>query len=178
MEVKICPNCGSHNLATASFCANKNCEELLTGVNVVEMNDDKIHLVTELSRSAPRKDTPLPRYNAPKSAGRTFALGCLGLSVGCCCLANLVNPDLYDQYVGSGTKTADFFLFSFIGLLIAFIIWVVWFWVWTVIDVFRNEPDTNNSKILWALLTIVMGVLGCTLYLLIRRPQRIATFGH
>jgi hypothetical protein len=45
-----------------------------------------------------------------------------------------------------------------------------------LIDCLSNEPSEGNDKIVWSLLIVLLFVLGAVLYLLVRRPQRIAKY--
>lgn len=51
-------------------------------------------------------------------------------------------------------------------------------WVWTLIDCVTNEPSEGNDKIIWVLVIILAQLLGAIIYLIVRRPTRIATYGH
>ena len=48
------------------------------------------------------------------------------------------------------------------------------FWVWMLIDCALNEPTAGNDKLIWVLVILFAQVLGAILYLLVRRPQRLA----
>ena len=48
-------------------------------------------------------------------------------------------------------------------------------WVWMLVDCAINEPRDGNDKLIWVLIILFAQVLGATLYLLVRRPQRLAT---
>lgn len=52
------------------------------------------------------------------------------------------------------------------------------FWIWMLVDCIKNEPSTGNDKIVWVIVILLFHMLGSLLYLLIRRPQRIAQYGH
>lgn len=51
-------------------------------------------------------------------------------------------------------------------------------WLWILIDCYRNEPRTDYSRIPWLIVIVLGQILGAALYVLIRRPQRIAMYGH
>ena len=108
MKIKICPKCGSHNVETASVCANQGCGQILSDGNIVEMNDDVIRLATESSESSQLVNTssspsqintmsaqkPLETSAAQtppesRSTVRTLVGSCLVLSVICICLTNV-----------------------------------------------------------------------------------------
>ena len=47
-------------------------------------------------------------------------------------------------------------------------------WVWMLVDCAVNEPSAGNDKLVWVLIILFTHVLGAALYLLVRRPQRLA----
>ncbi len=51
-------------------------------------------------------------------------------------------------------------------------------WIWTLIDCYRNEPRTDSTWALWLIVIILGQIFGAAIYLLVRRPQRIATYGR
>ncbi len=58
-------------------------------------------------------------------------------------------------------------------------IWIVGFIIWAsmLLDCLMNEPSVGNDKVIWAIVIIVLPVLGSILYYFIRRPERIRTYG-
>ena len=52
------------------------------------------------------------------------------------------------------------------------------FWVWMLVDCLVNEPSQGNDKIIWALVILLVHVLGAILYYLVRRPTRIRDHGR
>jgi hypothetical protein len=50
-------------------------------------------------------------------------------------------------------------------------------WIWMIIDCATKEPSTGNNKIVWILVIIFTHWIGALIYLLVRRPQRIAELG-
>ena len=48
------------------------------------------------------------------------------------------------------------------------------FWLWMLVDCAINEPTAGNDKLIWVLIVLLAQVLGAALYLLVRRPQRLA----
>ena len=48
------------------------------------------------------------------------------------------------------------------------------FWVWMLVDCALNEPVMGNDRLIWVLIILFAQVVGATLYLLVRRPQRFA----
>lgn len=67
-------------------------------------------------------------------------------------------------------------------LLVIFIILVsiggTIFWVWMLIDCATKEDNQGNTKIVWIMIILLTHWLGALLYLLVRRPQRIAERGR
>jgi hypothetical protein len=68
----------------------------------------------------------------------------------------------------------------------AFVIFVLLFagifgllvWVATLADCAINEPSQGNEKIVWIIIIVFTHILGAVLYLLLRRPRRIAQTGR
>ena len=50
-------------------------------------------------------------------------------------------------------------------------------WIWMIIDCATNEPDEGNAKVVWILVIVLGHWIGALVYLLARRPQRIAQYG-
>ena len=48
------------------------------------------------------------------------------------------------------------------------------FWAWMLVDCALNEPTAGNDELIWILIILFAQVLGATLYLFVRRPQRLA----
>ena len=51
-------------------------------------------------------------------------------------------------------------------------------WIWTLIDCIKNESDQGNERIVWVVVIAVAQLIGALIYLIVRRPTRIATLGH
>jgi hypothetical protein len=49
-------------------------------------------------------------------------------------------------------------------------------WVWMLIACAINEPTARNEKLIWVLAILLTKVLRATIYLLVRRPRRLAEF--
>jgi Phospholipase_D-nuclease N-terminal len=49
-------------------------------------------------------------------------------------------------------------------------------WLWMIIDCATNEPS-GTDKIVWILIILLGGCIGAFVYLLVRRPKRIAQLG-
>ena len=52
------------------------------------------------------------------------------------------------------------------------------FWIWMLIDCATKETDRDNTKLVWILIIIFTHWIGALIYLLVRRPKRIAELGH
>jgi hypothetical protein len=50
-------------------------------------------------------------------------------------------------------------------------------WVWMIIDCATHEPS-GTDKIVWILIILLGSFIGALIYLLVRRPNRIAQFGQ
>jgi hypothetical protein len=50
-------------------------------------------------------------------------------------------------------------------------------WIWMLVDCLVNEPSEGNDKIVWVLVLIFTSWIGALIYLLVRRPKRIAEYG-
>lgn len=57
-------------------------------------------------------------------------------------------------------------IFVWILGILGFIIWV-----WALIDVIRRQFTNQNDKILWLVITIVLGTLGAIIYLIAGRGK-------
>ena len=51
-------------------------------------------------------------------------------------------------------------------------------WIWTLLDCINNESDQGNEKVVWVIVIAVTQLIGALIYLIVRRPKRIATLGH
>ncbi len=51
-------------------------------------------------------------------------------------------------------------------------------WIWMLIDCAVNEPSTGNDKIVWILVIVFAHGLGALIYLIARRPARMARYGR
>ena len=52
------------------------------------------------------------------------------------------------------------------------------FSIFTLVDCAQNEPSEGNTKIIWILIIIFGMGVGPLIYFLVRRPERISTFGR
>ena len=74
-----------------------------------------------------------------------------------------------------GFHTAEFFFLGFdciLPLVVATI------WIWSLIDVSKNEPADNKDKLIWFLMVLFLPGLGGIIYYFVRRGERIQTLGH
>ena len=51
-------------------------------------------------------------------------------------------------------------------------------WIAILADCAINEPSQGNDKIVWVIIIVFTHILGAVLYLMVRRPQRIAETGR
>jgi hypothetical protein len=51
-------------------------------------------------------------------------------------------------------------------------------WIWMLVDCATREADTGNNKVVWILVIALTNFIGALIYLLVRRPQRIAELGR
>jgi hypothetical protein len=49
---------------------------------------------------------------------------------------------------------------------------------WMLIDCATKEPSQGNDKIVWVIIIIFTGFIGALVYLIVRRPKRIAEIGR
>jgi drug/metabolite transporter (DMT)-like permease len=49
-------------------------------------------------------------------------------------------------------------------------------WIWMVVDVASKER--GQDQVVWLLVVIFAGFIGALIYLIVRRPKRIATLGR
>ncbi len=52
------------------------------------------------------------------------------------------------------------------------------FWIWMLVDCATKETDQGNNKLIWVLIIALTHFIGALIYLLVRRPQRIAELGR
>lgn len=71
-------------------------------------------------------------------------------------------------YIG-GFGTTEMLMIAFLAIIPLLI------WLWALIDVLKSNFKDNTVKILWVLVIILLPVLGCILYLIIGRSQRLTT---
>ncbi len=83
----------------------------------------------------------------------------------------LFTPELALFNVG-GAEIIILLMFSCIGLL------GTAFWIWMLVDCATKESDQGNNKLIWILIIALTHLVGALIYLLVRRPQRIAELGR
>jgi hypothetical protein len=57
--------------------------------------------------------------------------------------------------------------------LLLFVLLLLGFWVWMLVDCLTNEPSEGNDKLIWAAVIFFGNCLGATIYYFARRPQRL-----
>jgi hypothetical protein len=65
-------------------------------------------------------------------------------------------------------------------LLPVFLVGVVatMFWIWMLIDCVTKENNEGNNRLIWVLIIIFAHWIGALIYLIVRRPQRVAETGQ
>lgn len=51
-------------------------------------------------------------------------------------------------------------------------------WIWMIVDCATKEPSNGNDKLIWIVIIVLTHWVGALIYLLVRRPQRIAMYGQ
>jgi len=51
-------------------------------------------------------------------------------------------------------------------------------WIWALIDCINNETDEGNERVIWVVVIAAAQLIGALIYLIVRRPKRIAILGH
>ena len=62
----------------------------------------------------------------------------------------------------------------FVIFFIVLEVFILWFWIWTLVDCVKNEKGDENTRIMWIIIVAATGVIGALIYYLVRRPQRIS----
>ena len=60
----------------------------------------------------------------------------------------------------------------------AFALFAGVFWIWMLIECAMKEPSEGNDKIVWIIIILFMNWLGALIYLIARRPKRVAEHGR
>jgi hypothetical protein len=84
--------------------------------------------------------------------------------------------------IGTGWRNTDMLNIGIPELLVLVIVFVFGLggtilWIWMLVDCATKEPSEGNEKVVWILVIVLTHWLGALLYLLIRRPQRVARYG-
>jgi len=58
-------------------------------------------------------------------------------------------------------------------LLIVFEIFLLWFWISTLMECVREETFDENKRIVWIIVIATTGAIGALIYVLARRPERL-----
>ena len=67
---------------------------------------------------------------------------------------------------------------GFVGISALLSLAYLIFSIFTLIDCAQNEPSEGNTKIIWILIILFGMGVGPLVYFLVRRPERISTFGR
>jgi hypothetical protein len=62
--------------------------------------------------------------------------------------------------------------------MVLFFVGSMAFWIWMLVDCATKEADTGNNKVVWILVIALAHVIGALIYLIVRRPRRIAELGR
>ena len=65
----------------------------------------------------------------------------------------------------------------FLGLILPVILLGTALWLWMLVDCALRETADNQDRLVWVLIIIFTWSLGALLYLIFRRPRRIAELG-
>jgi hypothetical protein len=192
MYTKICPYCGYRNIPAAMVCANNSCGEMLKGVNIMEINDDGLQVPgprpatpavvasnpTPIEARPARVNVSVPNeHHAWRNA--ILSLVIPSISIGC-----LIDVIVFFISASNSSSGGDFIGPTLLGTclgvpLVLLPFWLFgWLWLFPLIDCLRNEPTTGNERTTWTLVCIFLGLIGGSIYLIVRRPQRIAAIGY
>ena len=76
-----------------------------------------------------------------------------------------------------GPELVPFFFFGCWGISALIGLAFLVLWIWMLVDCAMNEPSESSEKLIWILIILFANGLGGLLYLIIRRPERIRTYG-
>jgi hypothetical protein len=62
-------------------------------------------------------------------------------------------------------------------VVIGFALLATVFWIWMLVDCATKEPNEGNNKIVWVIIICLLHFVGALIYLIVRRPKRIAETG-
>jgi len=51
------------------------------------------------------------------------------------------------------------------------------FWIWMLIDAIQHTPSENNTRLIWVLVIVFLGILGAAIYYFVQRPNNPPTAG-
>ncbi|NLA40395.1 MAG: PLDc_N domain-containing protein [Smithella sp.] len=74
------------------------------------------------------------------------------------------------------TTLPIFILFLVLGLVLGLGGTILW--IWMIVDCATKEPSNGNDKLIWIVIIVLTHWVGALIYLLVRRPQRIAMYGQ
>ncbi|MGA1793602.1 MAG: hypothetical protein ACMUHM_06595 [Thermoplasmatota archaeon] len=58
-------------------------------------------------------------------------------------------------------------------VFILFEIFIIWFWISTLVECVKKETFDENARIVWIIVIATTGAIGALIYVLARRPERI-----
>ncbi|MFO1004354.1 MAG: PLDc N-terminal domain-containing protein [Planctomycetaceae bacterium] len=67
-------------------------------------------------------------------------------------------------------------MFALLGGLISLVYSL--FWIFMLVDCAMHEPSEGSTKLVWILIILFGLGVGPLIYFLVRRPERIASFGR
>jgi hypothetical protein len=51
------------------------------------------------------------------------------------------------------------------------------FMIWMIVDCALHESRVGNERLIWIIITVFVPYVGAVVYYVVRRPERIRTFG-
>ncbi|MBK7874620.1 MAG: LPXTG cell wall anchor domain-containing protein [Planctomycetes bacterium] len=73
---------------------------------------------------------------------------------------------------------AAFGIGAFFCCWFVFVLGMLGFWIWMLVECATKEPNTGNEKIAWILVVALAGAIGALIYYFARRPKRIREHGR
>ncbi len=68
--------------------------------------------------------------------------------------------------------------FLFLPFFLIFVVFIMGFWLWMLVEAATKEPSQGNDKIVWILVILFTHFIGALIYFLARRPERIRLYGQ
>src|SRR5580698_4314826 len=92
-------------------------------------------------------------------------MSAIGILFGCLILGLLA--------LAVGLAVGGWLLGVFVALLaIAFVLFLLFFWIWMLVSAIRNKGIGDGEKVGWVLAIVFFHLIGSLLYLLIAFPRR------